>query len=601
MSIELSATALFNVKGIVAVITGGGSGSIGLMMTKALAANGAHRIYIVGRREDVLRDAANSIDPNVVIPLSGDITSQDSLLGIAARIESEIGYVNLVIANAGIMGPRPLKAAPGNPLPTISEYRAHALQSPMQDFTQTYAVNVTGVYYTALAFLTLLDAGNTKGNFCTGVRSQIIAVSSIGGFSRLSGASFAYNSSKAAVTHMMKMLATSLAPYRIRCNVLAPGIFPSDMTTGIIGGLNPLQSETLDKNVIPAERTGCEQDIAGAVLWMAGLAGAYLNGSVVVVDGGRLGMLTLNSNDLVNSPGFLGAVARFWQRSYASDYVGIALLLCGYIPIQFLGEPFHRMFFLDNLAIGYPHAEIERVSVGWLLIFAGAVPLGLLVAWALLFRPGSHKAHVTILGLIISLILTSFITDVIKNAVGRPRPDLIARCKPAPGTPAHQLVTYKVCTETDHHILHDGWRSFPSGHSSFAFSGLGYLSLFLAGQCHVYRPRADLARVLFALAPLLGAALIAISRCEDYRHDVYDVTVGSLLGLAIAHYTYRRYYPALRNRLCATPFPNPADDKGWGKVKGDEESARGVQEFELSEFEEEEAESEARLLNGGRR
>lgn len=273
------------------------------------------------------------------------------------------------------------------------------------------------------------------------------------------------------------------------------------------------------------------------------------------------------------------------------------------VQIQFLTEPFHRMFFLDNLAIGYPHAEIERVSVGWLLIFSAAVPLGLLVVWALLFRPGSHKAHVTILGLIISLILTSFITDVIKNAVGRPRPDLIARCKPAPGTPAHQLVTYKVCTETDHHILHDGWRSFPSGHSSFAFSGLGYLSLFLAGQCHVYRPRADLARVLFALAPLLGAALIAISRCEDYRHDVYDVTVGSLLGLAIAHYTYRRYYPALRNRLCATPFPNPADDKGWGKVKGDEESARGVQEFELSEFEEEgeERESEARLLNGGRR
>ena len=79
--------------------------------------------------------------------------------------------------------------------------------------------------------------------------------------------------------------------------------------------------------------------------------------------------------------------------------------------------------------------------------------------------------------------------------------------------------------------------------------------------------------------------------------------MGSLLGLAIAHYTYRRYYPALRNRLCATPFPNPADDKGWGKVKGDEESARGVQEFELSEFEEEgeERESEARLLNGGRR
>ncbi|CAN9394859.1 unnamed protein product [Alternaria sp. RS040] len=311
----------------------------------------------------------------------------------------------------------------------------------------------------------------------------------------------------------------------------------------------------------------------------------------------------LNSNELLNKPGFLGAAARFWQRSYASDYVGIAILTCGYIlaQIQFLAEPFHRMFFLDNLAIGYPHAEVERVPVSWLFIYAGAVPLGALIAWALILRPGTHKAHVTILGWFISMILTMFITDVIKNAVGRPRPDLIARCKPAPGTPAHQLVTFEVCTETNHHVLHDGWRSFPSGHSSFSFSGLGYLALFIAGQCHVYRPRADLARVLVALAPLLGAALIAISRCEDYRHDVYDVSVGSVLGMAVAHYTYRRYYPALRNRQCATPFPNPADDKGWGKIKGDEESLRAASEFELDDLDEEDGvEGEGRPLNGRR-
>lgn len=88
------------------------------------------------------------------------------------------------------------------------------------------------------------------------------------------------------------------------------------------------------------------------------------------------------------------------------------------------------MFSLDNLAIQFPHAEIERVSVAWLFIYAGGVPLAILLVWSLLFRPGAHKAHVTILGFFISLILTSFITDVIKNAVGRPRPDLIARCKP---------------------------------------------------------------------------------------------------------------------------------------------------------------------------
>lgn len=63
--------------------------------------------------------------------------------------------------------------------------------------------------------------------------------------------------------------------------------------------------------------------------------------------------------------------------------------------------------------------------------------------------------------------------------MGRARPDLIARCKPKEGTPEHELVTYLVCTETDHHTLHDGFRSFPSGHSSFSFAGLGYLSLFV--------------------------------------------------------------------------------------------------------------------------
>ncbi|KAF2136335.1 uncharacterized protein K452DRAFT_280106 [Aplosporella prunicola CBS 121167] len=286
-----------------------------------------------------------------------------------------------------------------------------------------------------------------------------------------------------------------------------------------------------------------------------------------------------------------GSVSRFWQRSYASDYVGLAMLVVPYILIQLLVEPFHRMFSLDNLAIQFPHAEIERVSVGWLFIYAGGVPLALLIVWAVLLRPGGHKAHVTILGFFISLLLTSFITDVIKNAVGRPRPDLIARCKPEKGTPAHELVTFEICTETDHHTLHDGWRSFPSGHSSFAFSGLGYLALFIAGQCHVFRPRSDLARVFLALMPLLGAILIAISRCEDYRHDVYDVTIGSLLGMLVAWFTYRRYYPALRNRKCDTPYPSRAelaDDHGYGKKQDEESRIQSAADFELDDLDEDE-------------
>jgi diacylglycerol diphosphate phosphatase/phosphatidate phosphatase len=59
--------------------------------------------------------------------------------------------------------------------------------------------------------------------------------------------------------------------------------------------------------------------------------------------------------------------------------------------------------------------------------------------------------------------------------------------------------------------------------------------------------------------PLVGAAMIAISRLADYRHDPYDVTVGSLLGLAMARFSYRRYYPRLRSVRCHVPHPVPND------------------------------------------
>ena len=109
---------------------------------------------------------------------------------------------------------------------------------------------------------------------------------------------------------------------------------------------------------------------------------------------------------------------------------------------------------------------------------------------------------------------------------------------------------------------------------------------------HVFRPRVDLARVLLALAPLLGAALIAISRCEDYRHDVWDVTVGSLLGISIAHFTYRRYYPSLKARDCEVPFPSRADmarrDSGFKKIKDDEERVGDAREVEIADLAEDE-------------
>lgn len=116
---------LFNVAGMIAVVTGGGSG-LGLYAARALDANGAKAIYIVGRRENVLKDAAKTATNGNIIPVSGsyvwyvrvrteyllcqvvgDVTDKTSLQAVADRVRKEQGYVNLLFANAGVVGPKP--------------------------------------------------------------------------------------------------------------------------------------------------------------------------------------------------------------------------------------------------------------------------------------------------------------------------------------------------------------------------------------------------------------------------------------------------------------------------------------------------------------
>ena len=309
---------------------------------------------------------------------------------------------------------------------------------------------------------------------------------------------------------------------------------------------------------------------------------------------------------LTQRPGTLGALARLYQRTYLADYIGFLLLQAAYQATRFFITPAHRQFTLDDRSKQHPHAEVERVSSWQNVIYAGFIPLGILVLWSVVGRSSLHKSHVTILGLLISISLTSFLTHVVKNAIGRPRPDLIARCKPALGTPAHELVGIAVCTQTDKHMLNDGWRSFPSGHSSFAFSGLGYFTLFLAGQMHTLGPRADLARVLITFAPVIGAMLIAMSRMSDYRHDAYDVSVGSILGMLVAYFSYRRYWRPLRDTRCDQPWPSPLSDASARRTgvrersppKDEEEAAvQDAGEFDLDELTEDEA--ERGLLEGG--
>ena len=206
-------------------------------MARALSRNGA-TVYILGRRFDKLvsaadsaKNASSSSPPHgsngKIIPLSCDVASKPSLEAATSHIASTTGYVNLVIANAGIMGPnnnallpRSSDAASG-PL-TIQEAQAHLWATPIEDVTEVYKINVAGALYTVIAFLGLLDEGNKKGN----VRqtSQVLITSSIGGFHRSwPQAGLAYTTSKAAVTHLVKSLASFFIQWRLRVNGLAPG------------------------------------------------------------------------------------------------------------------------------------------------------------------------------------------------------------------------------------------------------------------------------------------------------------------------------------------------------------------------------------------
>lgn len=282
---------LFGVKGIVAVITGGGSG-LGLYIAKALDANGAKAVYIIGRRKETLEKAAKQAVNGTIIPLQGDVTSKESLTSIAEHIQKEQGFINVLFANSGILGVKTTDLGlPTDRKPTLKEFKDAYWAPSIEDWTSAMHINVSGVFYTSLAFLELLDEGNKKGN--VEQKSSIIVTSSLAGFCRQISAGLSYSVSKAATTHLVKILATTLTPYKIRVNAIAPGIFPSEMSEGspLFGDGDPRKEGGLKAEFAPLERSGSEEDMAGVALFMTSKGGAYLCGNVIVPDGGRLGQM----------------------------------------------------------------------------------------------------------------------------------------------------------------------------------------------------------------------------------------------------------------------------------------------------------------------
>ena len=266
---KIDAGNLFNVNGLVAVITGAGSG-LGAYMARALALNGATHVFILGRRLESLQKTASSVSSGNIIPIQCDVTSKSDLSNAATEVQKHSSHIDVLVCNSGISGPAtPLKDEKSQPLPF--EKMCENLWAPEADeVTNTYAVNLTGVHFTIAAFLPLLKAANDKRptpptteNFKP--RPQIITTASIGGFSRVPMSNISYGPSKAGVIHLTKQLSSAFIPYDIRANVIAPGLYLSEMTMGMYEKQGKTESHNVEgvfgKEVIPATRSGDESDM----------------------------------------------------------------------------------------------------------------------------------------------------------------------------------------------------------------------------------------------------------------------------------------------------------------------------------------------------
>ncbi|KAK3116055.1 hypothetical protein LTR53_004003 [Teratosphaeriaceae sp. CCFEE 6253] len=283
---QLKASDLFDVSHLTAIVTGGGTG-IGLMITQALVTNGA-KVYITGRREEVLDSTVKQYNtgPGSLHALPGDVSSKEGCIELAKMLsEKEPKGIHLLVNNAGIARDDNTKFST-NGQPEMSDPQAisdHFLKSEEQQWADTFRTNVMAGYFTSLALLPLL----AKGKAVTpGYTSQIVNISSISGAMKgSSSGQFAYASSKAAFTHLSRRLATTFAGTGVRVNVIAPGIFPSEMTGGSSGEDNKTKLDMQPSN--PAQRTGHDSDMAASILFLAGKGGLFYNEQILYPDGGN--------------------------------------------------------------------------------------------------------------------------------------------------------------------------------------------------------------------------------------------------------------------------------------------------------------------------
>ncbi|KAF9220996.1 NAD(P)-binding protein [Gyrodon lividus] len=294
MASEFTLEKLYDLKGFVALVTGGGTG-IGLMISQGLAANGA-RVYITGRRLEVLQSVTEEWNENRkdtmgnMVALKMDTTNKDDIQQVVQRLKNDQGKLHILVNNAGQSGP--LSSELNNPSP-IAPKKADELsqylfaQESFEEWSSLYSVNAFSIYFMTVAFLDLLDKGSQDR---PGFTSNVINITSISGLMKVAQRHFCYNSSKAAASHLTRMLSTEFAlrGIQVRVNAIAPGVYESEMTHGVISGQEATDAVGMPVVSVPAKRPGTAAEMAGTAVYLASPAAAYMNGQELVIDGGYL-------------------------------------------------------------------------------------------------------------------------------------------------------------------------------------------------------------------------------------------------------------------------------------------------------------------------
>ncbi|XP_073525654.1 uncharacterized protein [Phyllobates terribilis] len=271
-------------------------------------------------------------------------------------------------------------------------------------------------------------------------------------------------------------------------------------------------------------------------------------------------------------------------RIHLHDWLILLVLVAVEIALQEI-HPFYRFVGKDMMTdLKYP-LKSNTVPVWAVPLYAVLLPI-LVFVFVYFRKRNVYDLHHAILGLLYTVLITAVLTDAIKDGVGRPRPDFFWRCFPD-GIENYDATGNVIC-HGEASVIREGHKSFPSGHSSWSFAGLGFLSLYLSGKIKVFDRKGHISKLCLVLLPLLAAALVAVSRVDDYWHHWQDVFTGGTLGFVVAFLCYHQF------------FPPPYSHKGWGcyaYFKALEEVHRTEEERARTEHETGNVD-DGRLLNG---